>query len=50
MVEGPDVLNSYCSYYTAEGALTIIFNRLVDPAQVTGVTVDGPDGSTLTFA
>lgn len=49
VVEAEDVLNSYCSYYTTEGAMTLVFNRLVDPSQVTGVTADGPDGTTLEF-
>lgn len=50
VVEGEDVLNSYCGYYTSDGAMTLVFNRLVDPSQVTGVTVDGPDGTTLKFS
>ncbi|MBQ6411290.1 MAG: hypothetical protein IJI16_05010 [Atopobiaceae bacterium] len=49
VVEAEDVFNSYCSYYTSEGAMTLVFNRLVDPSQVTGVTADGPDGTTLEF-
>ena len=50
VVVGPDVLNSYCSYYTTNGAMTLVFNRLLDPELVASVTVDGPDGTTLTFS
>ena len=49
VVEDDDNLNTYCSYYTEEGALTLVFNRLVDPAQVTGVTIGGPGGEPLEF-
>lgn len=50
VVTGEDVFNSYCSYYTKDGAMTVVFNRLVDPAQVTGVVTDGPDGTALEFS
>ena len=50
VVEDDDNLNTYCSYYTEEGALTLVFNRLVDPAQVTGVTIGDPGGEPLEFS
>ena len=50
VVESEDVFNSYCSYYTTNGAMTLVFNRLLDPELVASVTVDGPDGTTLTFS
>lgn len=49
VVEGEDVHNSYCSYYTLDGDMVLVFNRLVDPAQVTGITVGGPGDTTLVF-
>ena len=41
VVESPEAMNNDYGIYSSDNYLTLVFNRLVDPSQVTAVTVDG---------